>query len=171
MNARELLIGSFQAAVAAADPLLIVPPHLPAAPKGRTLVIGAGKAAASMALAVEQHWPPKAPLEGTVITRYGHGLPTQRIKVVEAGHPVPDAAGETAARAIFAAVKTLSKDDLLLALVSGGGSTTLSAVPVGTSSDFNLWRRSRATSWLVRSRSDLAVSVNCKSPSSGDWRT
>ncbi len=126
MNPRELLLGSFKAAVAAADPLQIVPPQLPVPPKGRTLVIGAGKAAASMALAVEQHWPANAPLEGTVITRYGHGLPTTRIKVVEAGHPVPDAAGESAAREIFAAVKQLSKDDLLLALVSGGGSSLLS---------------------------------------------
>ena len=126
MNPRELLLGSFKAAVAAADPLQIVPPHLPAPPKGRTLVIGAGKAAAAMALAVEQHWPANAPLEGTVITRYGHGLPTTRIKVVEAGHPVPDAAGETAAREILAAVKQLSEDDLLLALVSGGGSSLLS---------------------------------------------
>ena len=126
MNPRELLLGSFKAAVAAADPLQIVPPHLPAPPKGRTLVIGAGKAAAAMALAVEQHWPANAPLEGTVITRYGHGLPTTRIKVVEAGHPLPDAAGETAAREIFAAVKQLSADDLLLALVSGGGSSLLS---------------------------------------------
>ena len=126
MNPRELLLGSFKAAVAAADPLQIVPPHLPAPPKGRTLVIGAGKAAAAMALAVEQHWPANAPLEGTVITRYGHGLPTTRIKVVEAGHPLPDAAGETAAREILAAVKQLSEDDLLLALVSGGGSSLLS---------------------------------------------
>ena len=90
MNPRELLLGSFKAAVAAADPMQIVPQHLPAPPKGRTLVIGAGKAAASMALAVEQHWPTDAPLAGTVITRYGHSLPTSRIKVVEAGHPVPD---------------------------------------------------------------------------------
>ncbi len=126
MTPRELLLGSFKAAVAAADPLQIVPPHLPPAPKGRTLVIGAGKAAAAMALAVEQHWPADAPLSGTVITRYGHGLPVKRLAVVEAGHPVPDAAGETAAHAIFEAVKQLSKDDLLLALVSGGGSSLLS---------------------------------------------
>ena len=129
MTPRELLLGSFKAAVAAAAPSLIVPPHLPPPPAGRTLVIGAGKAAASMALAVEQHWPAAAPLAGTVITRYGHGLPTARIRVVEAGHPVPDAAGETAAREIFAAVKQLGPDDLLLALVSGGGSSLL-ALPV-----------------------------------------
>jgi hydroxypyruvate reductase len=129
MMPRELLLGSFQAAVAAADPLRIVPPQLPPPPRGRTLVIGAGKAAAAMALAVEQHWPPSAPLAGTVITRYGHGLPTARIRVVEAGHPVPDAAGETAAREILAAVKQLTANDLLLALVSGGGSSLL-ALPV-----------------------------------------
>ncbi|NBR28941.1 MAG: DUF4147 domain-containing protein, partial [Betaproteobacteria bacterium] len=79
MNPRALLLDSFKAAVAAADPLQIVPPHLPPPPKGRTLVIGAGKAAAAMAMAVEHHWPASAPLEGTVITRYGHGLPTSRI--------------------------------------------------------------------------------------------
>src|SRR3954467_7077570 len=123
---RELLLGSFKAAVAAADPLQIVPQHLPSPPKGRTLVVGAGKAAASMALAVEQHWPAGAALEGTVITRYAHGLLTNRISVIEAGHPVPDEAGETAAKRIFDGVKRLTKDDLLLALVSGGGSSLLS---------------------------------------------
>lgn len=131
MNPRALLLGSFHAAVAAADPLQIVPAHLPPPPIGRTLVIGAGKAAAAMALAVEQHWPAHAPLEGTVITRYDHGLPTQRIAVLEAGHPVPDAAGESAARSIFNAVKSLTQDDLLLALVSGGGSSLLS-LPVAS---------------------------------------
>ncbi len=131
MQPRELLLGSFHAAVAAADPLHIVPQHLPKPPTGRTLVIGAGKAAASMALAVEQHWPADAPLDGIVITRYAHGLLTNRITVVEAGHPVPDESGETAAKRIFDGVKRLSKDDLLLALVSGGGSSLLS-LPVAT---------------------------------------
>ncbi len=126
MSSRELLLGSFKAAVAAADPLHIVPQHLPQPPKGRTLVVGAGKAAASMALAVEQHWPSGAPLDGTVITRYAHGLLTNRITVVEAGHPVPDESGEAAAQRIFDGAKRLSKDDLLLALVSGGGSSLLS---------------------------------------------
>ncbi len=126
MSPRELLLGSFNAAVAGADPLRIVPAHLPTPPKGRTLVVGAGKAAASMALAVEQHWPAGAPLEGTVITRYAHGLLTNRISVIEAGHPVPDEAGETAAKRIFESVRRLSKDDLLLVLVSGGGSALLS---------------------------------------------
>ncbi len=126
MNPRELLLGSFQAAVTAADPLRIVPQYLPRPPKGRTLVLGAGKAAAAMALAVEQHWPADAPLEGTVITRYAHGLLTNRVTVVEAGHPVPDEAGETAARRILDSARRLARDDLLLALVSGGGSSLLS---------------------------------------------
>ena len=131
MSPRELLLGSFKAAVAAADPLQIVPRHLPTPPPGRTLVVGAGKAAAAMALAVEQHWPAAAPLDGTVITRYAHGLLTNRISVIEAGHPVPDEAGEAAAKRILNSAKRLSKDDLLLVLVSGGGSALLS-LPVET---------------------------------------
>jgi hydroxypyruvate reductase len=126
MSARELLVGSFHAALAAADPLAIVPAHLPAPPKGRTLVVGAGKAAAAMAAAVETRWPAHAPLEGLVITRYGHGLPTTRIRVVEAGHPVPDEAGESAASEILSRAGQLAEDDLLLVLVSGGGSSLLS---------------------------------------------
>jgi len=88
---RTLLEKSFRAAVAAADPLKILPAHLPRPPRGRTFVAAAGKAAASMALAVERHWPRGAPLEGLAITRYAHGLPTERIRVIEAGHPVPNA--------------------------------------------------------------------------------
>lgn len=126
MSPKELLFGSFQAAIAAADPLLIVPNHLPAPPKGRTLVVGAGKAAASMAKAVENHWPKDRPLSGLVITRYGHGLPTERIRVIEAGHPVPDEEGEKAAAEILALTRELTADDLLLVLVSGGGSSLLS---------------------------------------------
>jgi hydroxypyruvate reductase len=123
---RELLEASFRAAVAAADPLRILPPHLPPPPRGRTFVAAAGKAAASMALAVEQNWPRDAPLDGLAITRYGHGLPTRRIRVLEAGHPVPDAAGEAGARALLAGVRALGPEDLLLALISGGGSSLLS---------------------------------------------
>ena len=126
MKPRQLLIDSFHAAVAVADPLKILPPHLPAPPAGRTWVAGAGKAAASMALAVEQHWPAQAPLDGLVITRYRHGLLTNRIKVIEAGHPVPDETGEAAAREILRAARGLGRDDLLLVLVSGGGSALLS---------------------------------------------
>ena len=126
MEPRALLLGSFQAAVAAADPLQIVPRHLPPPPKGRTVVVGAGKAGGSMAAAVEAHWPADAPLEGLVITRYGHSLPTERIRVVEAGHPVPDEQGEAAAREILALASALGPEDLLLVLVSGGGSSLLS---------------------------------------------
>lgn len=123
---RKQLLDSFSAALAAADPLKIVPAHLPPPPKGRTLVVGAGKAAAAMALAVEQSWPAGASLDGLVITRYQHGLLTNRITVIEAGHPVPDAAGERAAAEILKRVKTLTAQDLLLVLVSGGGSSLLS---------------------------------------------
>jgi len=126
MDPKQLLIQSFQAAVAAADPLKILPGHLPRPPSGRTLVIGAGKAAASMALAVEQHWPRDAALEGLVITRYTHGLPTRRVEVIEAGHPVPDEAGESAAKRILERTRSLAPSDLLLALISGGGSALLS---------------------------------------------
>jgi hydroxypyruvate reductase len=132
---KELLIRSFRAAVAAADPLQILPRHLPSPPSGRTLVIGAGKAAASMALALERHWPAEAPIDGVVITRHGHGLPTERIEVIEAGHPVPDEAGERGAREILRRVKDLGSDDLLLALISGGGSALLSLPADGVGAD------------------------------------
>jgi hydroxypyruvate reductase len=126
LDPRALLLETFQAALKAADPLHIVPSQLPEPPRGRTVVVGAGKAAASMALAVEQHWPADKPLEGVVITRYGHGLPTKRVRVVEAGHPVPDEHGEAAAAEILALASALSENDLLLVLVSGGGSSLLS---------------------------------------------
>jgi len=121
---RELLEESFRAAVAAADPLKILAPHLPQPPRGRTFVAAAGKAAASMALAIEQHFP--SAVEGIAITRYGHGLLTNRIRVIEAGHPVPDEAGEGAAREILQKTRELKEEDLLLVLLSGGGSSLLS---------------------------------------------
>jgi len=121
---RGLLEESFRAAVAAADPPKILAPYLPAPPRGRTFVAAAGKAAASMALAAEKSY--RGELEGIAITRYGHGLPTRKIRVVEAGHPVPDEAGEAAAREILTRVKGLKENDLLLALLSGGGSSLLS---------------------------------------------
>jgi glycerate 2-kinase len=133
VNPRALLFESFHAAVAAADPLKILPQHLPQTPAGKTLVVGAGKAAAAMALAVEQHWPSSSPLEGIVITRYLHGLLTKRIKVIEAGHPVPDESGENAAREILRRARTLGANDLLLALVSGGASSLLSLPAEGIS--------------------------------------
>jgi len=122
---RDFLNEFFRAAVAAADPALVLPAHLPPPPAGRTLVVGAGKAAARMALAVEKHWP--APLEGLVVTPYGHadGLACRRIEVVEAAHPVPDARGEAAARRIMALAGSLTAQDMLLCLISGGGSALL----------------------------------------------
>jgi len=130
---RALLEASYRAAVAAADPLEILARHLPRPPRGRTLVVAAGKAAASMALAVERAWPAGAQLEGLAVTRYRHALPTERIRVIEAGHPVPDEAGEAAAREMLERVRALGKDDLLLALVSGGGSSLLSLPAEGLS--------------------------------------
>ena len=135
MDPRALLIESFHAAVGAADAQKILPPHLPQPPQGKTLVVGAGKAAAAMALAVEQHWPSAAPLDGLVITRYRHGLLTNRIKVIEASHPVPDESGEKAAQEILRRTKTLEANDLLLALVSGGGSSLLSLPVEGIGMD------------------------------------
>ncbi|MBX3646985.1 MAG: glycerate kinase [Rhodocyclaceae bacterium] len=120
---RELLARLFAHAVRAADPAACVPQHLPRPPRGRTLVVGAGKAAAAMAQAVEEHWPGE--LSGLVVTRYGHGVPCERIEVVEASHPVPDAAGQDAAARILAVVQGLTSDDLVLVLVSGGGSALL----------------------------------------------
>ncbi len=128
---RALLEASFRAAVAAADPLRILAPHLPPPPKGRIFVAAAGKAAASMALAVERHLD--CPLEGIAITRYGHAAPTRRIRVVEAGHPLPDEAGEAAARQILEQAQKLKSEDLLLALISGGGSSLLSLPADGVS--------------------------------------
>lgn len=130
---RDLLAESYRAAVAAADPLQVLPAHLPAPPRGRTFVAAAGKAAASMALAVERHWPQGAQLDGLAVTRYAHGLPTTRIRVVEAGHPMPDEAGERGARELLAAARALGPDDLLLALVSGGASALLTLPAEGLS--------------------------------------
>ena len=122
-DTRELLRNLFDAAVAAADPMQCVPPHLPAPPKGRTIVIGAGKASAKMARAVEDHW--NGPLEGLVVTRYGHAVPCDRIEIVEAAHPVPDAAGEAAAKRILEIAGDAGPDELVLCLISGGGSALL----------------------------------------------
>ena len=124
-EARAFLRSLFDAAVAAALPARVVPLHLPKPPKGHTLVLGAGKASAAMACAVEDHWPANAPLSGLVVTRYGHGVPCRRIEVVEASHPVPDAAGQEAARRILALAHSAGPDDLVLCLISGGGSALL----------------------------------------------
>ncbi len=133
MRERDLLRSLFEAAVAAADPAKVVPPHLPSPPPGRTLVLGAGKAAASMARAVEQSWP--TGLEGIAVTRYGHGVGCERIEVVEAGHPLPDEAGQGAAARFLSAAAGLGPDDLLLFLLSGGASALLVEPQAGLSLD------------------------------------
>ncbi len=123
---QALLKAMFHAAVEAAAPALCVPPNLPPPPKGRTIVVGGGKAAAAMAQAVEAHWPPDRPLSGLVVTRYQHGVgPLPRIEVIEAAHPVPDAAGQGAAARMLDLVAGLTPDDLVLCLVSGGASSLL----------------------------------------------
>jgi glycerate 2-kinase len=127
---RQLLIDSYLAAVAAADPLKIVarflPSHEDLKKYSKTTVVGAGKAAASMAMAVENYWPKGSALHGVVITRYGHALPCKHIRVVQAGHPVPDEAGELAAQEIFNVVANAGNDELVIVLISGGGSSLLS---------------------------------------------
>ena len=130
---RDLLRAMFDAAILAAQPGRCLPPHLPAPPKGRTLVIGAGKASAAMAKALEEHW--SAPLSGIVVTRYGYAVPCRRIEIVEAAHPVPDAAGEIAAKRIVESVSGLTPDDLVIALISGGGSSLLALPAPGITLD------------------------------------
>ena len=123
LDPRALLRQMFDAAVAAAQPAHNVTPHLPLPPKGRLVVIGAGKASAAMARAVEDHWA--GDLAGLVVTRYGYAVPCQRIEIAEAAHPVPDAAGLAAARRMLDVVRDLTADDLVLCLISGGGSALL----------------------------------------------
>src|SRR5271163_1667882 len=108
----------FDAAIASAQPAVCIPPHLPMAPRGRLIVVGAGKATAAMARAVEENWP--GLLSGLVVTRYGYSVPCKRIEIVEAAHPVPDAAGLHAAQRILELVGNLDEQDLVLCLISGG---------------------------------------------------
>lgn len=124
---RAFLIALFEAAVAAADPEKALAARLPARPKGRTVVVGAGKGAAQLAAAFERLW--KGPLDGVVVTRTGYGCPTDRIRVLEAAHPVPDAAGLAASAALIDAVRGLGPDDLVVALICGGGSALLPCPP------------------------------------------
>ncbi|PVH27573.1 glycerate kinase type-2 family protein [Pararhodobacter oceanensis] len=124
-DAQGLLRRMFDAAIAAADPSTVLARHLPEKPAGRCIVVGAGKSAAAMARALEQAWP-DVDLSGVVVTRYGHMVPTERITVREAAHPVPDAAGEQAAREILQLARSATEDDLILALISGGGSALMS---------------------------------------------
>ena len=151
---RVLLTEMFHAAVAAASPDLAVPRHLPPRPRGRTIVVGAGKAAASMARAVETHWD--GPISGLVVTRYGHGVPCRQIEVVEASHPVPDAAGQEAASRILASVQGLTADDLVLCLISGGGSALL-ALPA---SGITLEDKQAVAKALLRSGASIHQ-MNC----------
>jgi len=156
---KALLRRMFDAAIGAVDPLKILPGRLPAPPKGRTIVLGAGKAAAAMAKAVEDHWD--GPLEGLVLTRYGHGLPTRRIEVVEGAHPVPDEAGRQAARRILQKAEGdgkggLTKDDLVLCLISGGASALL-AMPGGS---LSLADKQAVNKGLLKSGANIGE-MNC----------
>jgi hydroxypyruvate reductase len=151
---RQCLRGLFDAALQAVDPLQSVPRHLPPRPRGRTVVVGAGKAAARMALALEQSWD--GPLSGLVVTRYGHGEPCRHIEVVEAGHPMPDDAGLQAAQRIRTMVEGLGADDLVIALVSGGGSALLTAPAAG----ITLGDKRAVTSALLRSGAAIGE-MNC----------
>ncbi len=133
MDPWRFLRALFDAAVSAASPEDLLPPRLPAPPLGRTVVVGAGKAAAAMARAVDDHWD--GPLDGLVVTPYGHALACRRIAVLEAAHPVPDAAGQAAARRAVGLVRGLGPDDLVLALISGGGSSLLALPAPGLTMD------------------------------------
>lgn len=128
-DARSFLRSLFHEAVRAADPLTGIKAHLPTVPKGRTVVVGAGKGAAQMAQALESLW--HGPLEGVVVTRYGYGCSTRNIQILEAAHPVPDAAGLDAAQQLLAAIRDLKPDDLVIALICGGASALLPAPPAG----------------------------------------
>ncbi len=157
MDQRSLLRAMFDAAVAAASPDKAVPPNLPLPPKGRAVVVGAGKAAAAMARAVEAHWPSEKPLSGLVVTRYGHNVAgLKRIEAVEAAHPVPDAEGERAARTILDLVRNLGPDDLALCLLSGGGSALLSLPAPG----ITLADKQAINSALLRSGARIDE-INC----------
>jgi glycerate 2-kinase len=121
--ARALLLQMFHAAIASAQPAVCIPPHLPAPPRGKLIVIGAGKASAAMARTVEQHCV--IPLSGLVVTRYGYAVPCEHIEIIEAAHPVPDSAGMHGAERMLELVRGLCEDDLVLCLISGGGSALL----------------------------------------------
>ena len=150
---RAFLISLGHAAIAAALPDRIAE-HLPPVPTGRTVVVGAGKAAAAMAAAFEKVWP--APLSGTVVTRYGHTVPVSRIEVLEAAHPVPDTAGAAASRRILGRLAGLNPDDLVVALISGGGSALLAA-PAG---DLDLDDLKAVNAALLSSGADIGA-MNC----------
>ncbi|MDM4766711.1 glycerate kinase [Pelomonas sp. SE-A7] len=156
---RALLRHLYEVAVARALPAEVLAAHLPAPPRGRTLVLGAGKAGGSMAEALEAAWPEAAPLSGLVITRYGHRPPSyqpRRIELVEAAHPVPDAAGLQAAERMLALTRGLTADDLVICLISGGGSALLSLPAEGLS----LQEKQQLNRALLDSGADIAQ-MNC----------
>ena len=153
-DSKSLLRGLLDAAFASALPARCLPAHLPPPPGGRTVVTGAGKAAATMARAVEEHW--QGPLEGLVVTRYGHSVPTQAVEVVEAAHPVPDASGREAAARILAMAEGLGADDLALCLISGGGSALLTLPAPGIA----LADKQAVTGALLRSGAAIGE-INC----------
>lgn len=155
-TARAALERLFQAALDAARPGLVVPGHLPAPPRGRTIVIGCGKAAAAMAAAVEAAWPADKPIGGLVVTRYGHAVATRHIEVVEAAHPVPDSAGRAAAERILELARGAGPDDLVLCLISGGGSALL-ALPAD---DIEMADKREVTGRLLRSGAAIDE-INC----------
>jgi glycerate 2-kinase len=149
MNPLELLSQAYKVAVDAAHPSQHLAAYLPALPEGRLIVVGAGKAAAGMAQAVEAHYPPNR-IEGLVITRYGHALPTRTIEVIEASHPVPDEAGQQATQKLLTKLQGLTSKDLVLCLVSGGGSALLVA-PHGVT----LEQKAELTKALLKSGADI----------------
>ncbi|MEO4000519.1 glycerate kinase [Mesorhizobium sp. CAU 1732] len=129
IDPKSLFTSLFDAAVDAADPQRTIRDVLPQKPEGRTVVVGAGKGSAQMARALEQAWD--GPLEGVVVTRYGYGCACERIEIIEAAHPVPDEAGLAASHRLFDAVSGLTENDLVIALISGGGSALLPSPPDG----------------------------------------
>lgn len=154
MNPKTILKSLFDAAISVADPALCVAPYLPPDDGGRLIVIGAGKASAAMAQAVEAHW--SGPLDGLVVTRYGHGVPCQHIEIVEAAHPVPDTAGALAAQRVLDKLRGLQPSDRVLALISGGGSALLAAPAAGVT----LAEKRAITSALLKSGAAIGE-INC----------
>jgi glycerate 2-kinase len=148
------LRGLFNAAIEAARPEGCMPQYLPAPPRRRTLVIGAGKASAAMAQVLEQHW--QGPLQGLVVTRYGHGRPCRHIEIVEAAHPIPDEAGLNVARRMLDKVQGLSANDLVIALFSGGGSALLPLPLAG----ITLQDKRELSAALLRSGATISE-INC----------
>ncbi|HXP65053.1 MAG TPA: glycerate kinase [Steroidobacteraceae bacterium] len=153
-SAKALLRSMFDAAIASAQPAVSIPPYLPKPPRGRFIVIGAGKASAAMAQAVERHWP--GSVSGLVVTRYGYAVPCRHIEIVEAAHPVPDESGMRAAQRMLELVGNLRDDDLVLCLISGGGSALLPLPAAGLTLDIK-----QAISRALLSSGATISEMNC----------